>query len=132
MTSIDDISTYLSQRKSFVVATVVHVVGSSPRKPGSRLLLFESGASEGSIGGGALEKQVLEDAAKFLRERRTETKLYDLTRELGMCCGGRVEIFFEVFRPADRLYLFGAGHVAKPLAEIATLAHFEVTIMDER
>ncbi len=49
-----------------------------------------------------------------------------------MCCGGEMSVFLEVLEPAPRLFLFGAGYIAKPLAAIAAGCGFEVTVTDER
>jgi len=37
-----------------------------------------------------------------------------------------------VLEPAPRLYLFGAGYIARPLAALAAECGFEVTVVDER
>jgi len=41
------------------------------------------------------------------------------------------ERFFEAVRPADRLLLFGAGHVAVAIAPLAARVGFEVVVCDE-
>jgi len=56
----------------------------------------------------------------------------DLGYDLGMCCGGRMEIFIEPVEAAPRLWLFGAGHVARPTAALARSVGFDVTVVDER
>lgn len=121
--------------RRFVVATVVDAAGSSPQKPGAKLALLDDGALLGTIGGGAIEKQIL-DAARALLEtpnapasRLLETHL---TRDLGMCCGGRMSVFLERHDPAAQLFLFGAGHVNRALAALAAEVGFEVTVVDER
>jgi xanthine dehydrogenase accessory factor len=49
-----------------------------------------------------------------------------------MCCGGEMAIFLEVLEPAPVLVMFGAGHIAKPLAAVAAGCGFDVTVVDER
>ena len=49
-----------------------------------------------------------------------------------MCCGGEMAVFIEVLEPAPRLYLFGAGYIARPLAALAAGCGFDVTVVDER
>ena len=41
-------------------------------------------------------------------------------------------VFLEKHLPAERLFVFGAGHVARPLAALAATVGFEVTVVDER
>ncbi|MDR2077073.1 MAG: XdhC family protein [Desulfovibrio sp.] len=38
----------------------------------------------------------------------------------------------ERFLPKPRLIIFGCGHIAVPLARIAALLHFEITVFDDR
>jgi xanthine dehydrogenase accessory factor len=49
-----------------------------------------------------------------------------------MCCGGEMTIHVEVIEVAPRLYVFGAGYIAKPLAAMAAACGFRVTVIDER
>src|SRR6201999_3763782 len=100
------------------LATVVATSGSAPQRPGARLLLGADGACMGTVGGGAVEQEVL-GALKAVLERGEPRKLVlDLGPDLGMCCGGRMEIFLEAVQAAPQLLLFGAGHVAKPTAAL--------------
>lgn len=43
-----------------------------------------------------------------------------------------MEVFIEPVEAAQRLIVFGAGHVAKPTAELARRVGFEVTVVDDR
>jgi xanthine dehydrogenase accessory factor len=43
-----------------------------------------------------------------------------------------MSVFLEVIEPAPRLWLFGAGYFAKPLAAIASGCGFDVTVIDGR
>jgi xanthine dehydrogenase accessory factor len=122
----------LSSGKRGALATVVRVSGSVPQEPGARLLLAPDGTTTGTVGGGAVERAVLEALTACLAEGRPELVVYDLARDLGMCCGGRMEIFVEPVEAAQRLIVFGAGHVAKPTAELARLVGFDVTVVDDR
>ena len=50
----------------FVLTTITEVTGSSPRGVGAKMLVFADGAIAETIGGGVLEKQVIEDALSCL------------------------------------------------------------------
>lgn len=119
-------------RRRFVLATVVESRGFTPRKAGAHMLIAADGATVGTIGGGAIENEVLEHARALLRDGGAEVVKKHLTQELGMCCGGEMTVFLEVVEPRPRLWLFGAGYIAKPLAAIAAGCGFEVTVIDER
>ncbi len=43
-----------------------------------------------------------------------------------------MEIFIEAIEAPPRLWLFGAGHVARPTAALARTVGFDVTVVDER
>lgn len=122
----------LARRQRGAVATVVRVSGSTPQQPGARLLLREDGSTLGTVGGGAIEKAVTEALERALKSGRNELLVRDLAHDLGMCCGGRMEIFIESILPAPRLWLLGAGHVARPTAALALTIGFEVVVVDER
>lgn len=122
----------LTSRQRGALATVVRASGSTPQQVGARLLLRQDGSTLGTVGGGAIERVVLEALQQALERGQGELLVRDLAHDLGMCCGGRMEIFIEPILPAPRLWLIGAGHVAKPTAALALSVGFEVTVVDER
>lgn len=121
-------------RRPCVLATVVRFKGSTPRKPGAKMLVFSDATLLGTIGGGALEADVEAAARALLAQGGEAPELIErhLTHDLGMCCGGGMTVLLEPQTYAPDLLLFGAGHVAQPLAAIASLADFRVTVVDGR
>ncbi|MBX5480759.1 MAG: xanthine dehydrogenase accessory protein XdhC [Myxococcaceae bacterium] len=119
--------------RAFVLATVIESAGSTPQKPGTKMIVLEDGAIFGTVGGGAIEKQVI-DAARALFDAPETSRVLEthLTHELGMCCGGRMKFFLEKHAAAARLHVFGAGHVGRELAVLAHHVGFRVTVYDER
>jgi xanthine dehydrogenase accessory factor len=114
------------------LATVIRTTGSTPQVAGARLLLDAAGHAVGTVGGGALEQRVL-DALREVNRRGEPTLLaFDLARDLGMCCGGSMELFLEPIRATPRLVIFGAGHVALPTAALAASVGYQVVVVDER
>src|SRR4029453_726223 len=75
-------------------------------------------------------------ARQSIDERRAQVASYELTAdqagEDGLICGGRMEIFIEPIEGTPPLCLFGAGHVAQPLARMAKAAGFRVEVADYR
>ena len=118
--------------RRFALATVIESRGFTPRKPGTHLLVAEDGETAGTIGGGAIEEQVLAEARVLLGAGGSTLVRRHLSQELGMCCGGEMAVFVEVLEPAPRLFLFGAGYIARPLAALAAGCGFVVTVVDER
>jgi xanthine dehydrogenase accessory factor len=128
-----DIADLLAHGRSFVVATVISSAGSTPQKPGSKMVVLPDGSVRGTVGGGAIEHQIVE-AAKELFDAPEPTRVIDthLTHDLGMCCGGKMSVFLERHSAAARLWVFGAGHVGRELAALAGRVGFTVTVVDER
>ncbi|HET9326355.1 MAG TPA: xanthine dehydrogenase accessory protein XdhC [Candidatus Eisenbacteria bacterium] len=118
--------------RRFVMATVIETRGFTPRKGGARMLIASDGETWGTIGGGAIEREVLERSRALLAGETATLVKRHLTQELGMCCGGEMSVFLELIAPAPELKVFGAGYIAKPLAAIAAGCGFDVTVVDDR
>ncbi len=127
------VSRLLEEHASFVIATLVKVAGSSPRDAGAKLIVFEDGRVEGTLGGGKLEARVIQDANACLEQGVAALHSYALSEEgLGMKCGGRVEVYMEALRPQERLVIFGGGHVGRAIARLAPSSGFAAEIVDDR
>ena len=129
-----EIARLSAQGACFVLATVVQTGGSCPQKAGAKMLVLADGALKGTIGGGAIELQIVTEAKALLADKGPATRLVktNLVADLGMCCGGTMDVFLEKTGPGDRLLLFGAGHVGKALAALARGAGFHVAVADSR
>lgn len=114
------------------LATVIGRAGSAPQVVGARLLLRSDGAQVGTVGGGAIEEQVLDACRACLRDGSPRVVKAHLVRDLGMCCGGAMEVFVEYLAPEARLVLIGAGHVAQAVAPVAAGVGFRVVVVDDR
>jgi xanthine dehydrogenase accessory factor len=76
------------------------------------------------VGGGAIEAQVLDACRSTLRDGSPQLVKAHLVRDLGMCCGGSMEVFVEYLDAQARLILIGAGHVAQAIAPVAAGSAF--------
>jgi xanthine dehydrogenase accessory factor len=122
-----------AEGRRMVLLTVVESRGFTPRKPGTHMLLGEDGATVGSIGGGAIEHEALREAKALLESGGgSKTVKKHLTQDLGMCCGGEMVIYLETLETPPRLFVFGAGYVARPIAALAAATGFAVTVVDGR
>ncbi len=120
------------RRGRAAMATVTGRTGSAPQRVGAKLLLHEDGTQVGTVGGGAIEAQVIAACETAIREGRSQQVQAHLVRDLAMCCGGAMEVFVEYLQPQPRLFIVGAGHVAQVLAPLAAAADFRLTVLDER
>ena len=132
MTLYTQIPAFLSRHKSAALCIVTATDGSTPRKMGSKMLVAPDGTIEGTVGGGAIEKQVIDDALEAIRTQKPMKKFYQLEEDLGMECGGSVEVYIEPIGRRPDLYIFGAGHVGKALAGFAHQVGYEITLLDFR
>lgn len=121
-----------AQGREIVAVTITHVSGSAPREVGAKMLILEGSDFFGTIGGGHLEELVLKEARDCLKLGLSRTTRYPLGAKTGQCCGGVVELFFEVLNQGPRLYLFGAGHVGQAICRTLAGTPFQVHVIDER
>ncbi len=117
-----------------ILLTVVSVEGSSPCRAGFRMLVTED-ECYGTIGGGAVEKMLSEEAVEILQHKRElngpELRTVELEKT-GMSCGGTVMIFIEHFNSNPDFVLFGGGHVGSALAPMLELIGYRITVFDNR
>ncbi len=90
------------------LATVVHVEGSSYRRPGARMLITETGQLTGAISGGCLEGDALRKALLVMAQQQPMLVTYDTTDEedakLGvqLGCNGIIHILIEPVDPTSQ------------------------------
>ena len=105
-----------------VLATVVAVSGSAPRRAGARMLLSSSGMRTGTVGGGEVEAAALAVAREMLTTSEAARAF-----ELPIHCGGKVTLMLEKFAPPRQVLVVGAGHVGAAVAVAAAHAGYRVT-----
>lgn len=171
-----------------VLATVVAASGSTPRHLGARMFIGSDGRILGSVGGGRIEHEVMQQARQVARSGAPAVVRHHLVRDLAMCCGGSMEValapaescreallaicraqeqrrsllletpldggpwrarvplagerprvrpfvqgalLVEACGVAQRVVLFGAGHVGRAVGELAATCGFEVIVCDD-
>ncbi len=131
MNIFDKIIEVKNSGKAAVLATVVDVAGSGPGNPGDRILIQKDGILFGTIGGGAIEKKIVDEAQDLFDKSQTRLHKYCL-EDLGMACGGSMTIFLESLMSTPSLIIFGAGHIGSHLCQFGKLLGFTVTVVDNR
>jgi len=114
-----------------VLATVVESLGSAPGKPCARMLIKDGGSTVGTIGGGAIEKKIADEAMPLMNGTEPKLSKHNL-EELGMSCGGSMSIFLEPLNSAPDLIIFGAGHIGTALSKIGKMLGFKTIVVDNR
>lgn len=118
------------------LATIVDVRGSIPSHQSAKMLVRDDGSIIGTIGGGCVEAEVWNAARESFETGKPRHLSFNLGQDAaydnGLICGGQLEIYVEPILPAPRAFIFGAGHISRGLAQVATLAGFETVIVDDR
>ena len=117
------------------LATVACARGSTPVPVGTKMLVGEAGRLVGTVGGGCVEADVIGVALDA--ERRGTPALVthhlnaDLAGDLGLSCGGTVEIFIEPLLP-DARYVAALEGAATAVAGLVTTATDWTAGVDKR
>lgn len=125
----------LQEGTPVILATVVNTKGAVPRHAGAKMLVYEDGRFEGTVGGGEVENRVLQEAQASFKDGKTRFLTYDMIDpdkgDAGIC-GGVMTIFVEPFLRLATVVIVGAGHVGKPIVHLAKWLGFRVVVSDDR
>lgn len=118
------------------LATIVEVNGSIPSYESAKILVREDGSFLGTIGGGCVEAEVWNAAREVISSEKPKHLTFNLGQDAaydnGLICGGQLNVFIEAIVPQPHALIFGAGHISKSLAKVASLAGFGTTVIDNR
>jgi xanthine dehydrogenase accessory factor len=117
-----------------VLVTLIGVRGSAPAAPGAKMVLCREGLPHGTIGGGKLEAAALQRARELLDAAGgIERVVWNLQSDIGMTCGGEVEVLFEPrCFSAWTIAVFGAGHVSQALMAVLLPLEARLLCFDPR
>lgn len=141
--------------ESVMLATIIDVDGSTYRGVGARMVVRADGSTVGAVSGGCLEADVVARAPDVLASGESELVRYDTRASddvvlgLGMGCQGVIDLELEPLsgqtlsaaiarladvraRSAVRLLVCGAGTDAIPVARLAAMTGWLVTVVDHR
>ncbi|MGL5356096.1 MAG: XdhC family protein, partial [Cetobacterium sp.] len=133
LTILEKIFEIVKTNKSVALVTLTKSRGSTPRKEGALMAVWDTNFV-GSIGGGMVEHKVIEIAREALEKKLNMDFKYDLLKdaEVGMSCGGSVEGYIKIINPKNRIVIVGAGHIGQKLYSIIQSSDFEKIIIDDR
>jgi xanthine dehydrogenase accessory factor len=120
---------WLAQGRGVALATVVSTWGSAPRRVGSQLAVSDTGEFHGSVSGGCIEGAVIEAAREVIASGGVRRLRFGVTNEMawevGLACGGEIEIFVERAQRDLLERLQRARHAKRPAALVTDLASGE-------
>jgi xanthine dehydrogenase accessory factor len=152
------LSERITENRPSILITITRTRGATPGKTGFKILIGEEGRIAGTIGGGAVEfhaidkcKELIKSNSSYYNEiiqlvdtdkgqgekvnlkKESDPSLFGITKiVLPAWCGGEVELFYEMFRNQNILYIFGAGHVGAAVSDLAVRHGFYVELFDNR
>lgn len=131
------------ENRNFVLVSVVKSTGSTPGKAGFKMIVDEKGGSFGTVGGGAIEKEAIEESKRIL-SAASENYLqeYLLTNEeeiaepgskiVNMSCNGKIWLYYEAEKHKPVVYIFGGGHVGQALIDLLNNLNYHLILIDNR
>jgi xanthine dehydrogenase accessory factor len=120
--------------KKSALASVVHLNGSSYRRPGARMLITDEGELTGAISGGCLEGDALRKAMMVLSQQKSKLVTYDTNDEddatigVQLGCAGVIQVLFEPIDENDAnnpIWLLSKAIALRQKAALVTLFSLE-------
>ncbi|WP_412978934.1 XdhC family protein [Nostoc sp. UIC 10607] len=97
------------KKSAVVLATVTSIKGSTPREVGAKMFISADGKTVGTIGGGAGEAKVYQQALQVLKTGKKQFVEIDLSgalqRETQGVCGGTMQVLLELWSGSESLNL---------------------------
>jgi xanthine dehydrogenase accessory factor len=98
---VDEVERWRRRGEKVAVATVVATRMSAPRPVGAKFAVSQSGAICGSVSGGCVESDVVEQAQDVLDSGVPKLLSYGISDDealgVGLPCGGEIDVFVERF-----------------------------------
>jgi len=124
---LDSLETWRQNNEEIAVATIVKTWGSAPRPVGSKLVLTRGGGIAGSVSGGCVEGAVIDEGISVLDTGKPSLLTFQVADEeawdVGLPCGGTIQVFVEPFSALDGIYGSLKQHLEnrQPIAVAGTL-----------
>lgn len=119
----------MQSRSPVTLATLIERRRAPDAVLGAKLLVHADGTSVGTLGSPTIDRLVAPDAIAALQQEQPRTATYTLGQGEAPAT---VDVLLEPFGPPPELVILGAGHIAVPLAKMAKLCDFDVTVIDDR
>lgn len=96
---LENAAGWLAAGRRVALATVTGCWGSAPRPVGSLMAIADDGSMAGSVSGGCIEGAVAMEAARVIEDGEPRLLSFgisnDMAWEVGLACGGKLEIYLE-------------------------------------
>lgn len=96
---VGEVERWRADGERVAVATVIATRKSAPRPVGAKLAISESGAMCGSVSGGCVENDVVQQALEVMESGEQRILTYGITDDqalgVGLPCGGEIDVLLE-------------------------------------
>jgi len=130
-----ELTTAVEDHRPVALATIVSTRRSVPRHAGTKMLVYADGTTTGTVGGGAMEAEVIAAAREVIGDRRPRVVEYKLiSPEEGDpgICGGEATLYLEPYMPPHTVYVIGCGHVGAAVVDLAHWLGYHTVAIDDR
>jgi xanthine dehydrogenase accessory factor len=134
------IEDHLVRGERGALATIIRKLGAAPRGTGAKMFVSEKGASYGTVGGGKVELEIIQESASIIQRDKPRIIEYRMdsasVEEAGMICGGNVDILVEPVTEKQKDFYKAVAELerqAKPGLIVTTFSEtkFEKTVLAE-
>ena len=105
---INELDKWAENGEEIAISTVVSTWGSAPRPVGSKMVTTRSGLIAGSVSGGCVEGAVIEASEEIFTSGQPKLLTFGVADEqaweVGLACGGTIQVFLEPFSALKSVY----------------------------
>ena len=97
---LESANSWIENHQKVALATVIETWGSSPCQIGSKMIINEKGEFLGSVSGGCVEANVINECLELMKNKNLFKKIHytvkdDSAWSVGLACGGELTVFIE-------------------------------------
>ena len=99
-TILENANSWIESQQKVALATVIKTWGSSPCQIGSKMIINEKGDFLGSVSGGCVEADVIDQCLELMKNNISFKKIHFTVQDenawsVGLACGGELTVFIE-------------------------------------
>ena len=99
-TILENANSWVDSQQKVTLATVIKTWGSSPCQIGSKMIINEKGDFLGSVSGGCVEANVINECLELMKNNISFKKIHFTVQDenawsVGLACGGELTVFIE-------------------------------------
>ena len=99
-TILETANSWIETKQKIALATVIETWGSSPCQIGSKMIINEKGKFLGSVSGGCVEANVINECLELMKNKNSFKKIHFTVQDenawsVGLACGGELVVFIE-------------------------------------